>query len=179
MWGVNIIKKMAIVTPLICSIIGCIYILYGNSPWIVIPTNSSFHFNIITVDALFGGFLYTNYSLLIGLLDNNIIEKVKNTEIIYKRNLHILNGIICATISVLAALCIIFGLFSNTYLGPVIYCFTQNAEIAFMLFLIIYFSLSLKEMNELVYTIHHPNQKKSAKDINKLKEKIRNNFKPR
>lgn len=168
---------MAIVAPLTCSIIGCIYILCGNSPWIVIPIDSSFHFNIITVDALFGGFFSENYSLLIGLLDNNIIEKVKNTGIINKRNSHILNGIICATISVLAALCIIFSQFDNTYFGTVIYCFTQNAEITFMLFLIMYFSLSLKEMNELVYAIHHPNHKKSAKDFNKLKEKIRNNSK--
>lgn len=97
---VDVIKKLYNVAPLICSIIGCIYILLGGSPWIIVPSDSSFHFNLITVNALFGGFLYTNYSLLIGLLDNRIVEKVRHTDIISNRNSHILKGIIYATSSV-------------------------------------------------------------------------------
>ncbi|MFR1479561.1 MAG: hypothetical protein ACLSB9_29660 [Hydrogeniiclostridium mannosilyticum] len=63
---------------------------------LIVADDPSFHFNLITVNALFGGFLYTNYSLLLGLLDNSIVEKVKNTKIISKRNSHILKGIIYA-----------------------------------------------------------------------------------
>jgi len=71
---------------------------------LIVADDPSFHFNLITVNALFGGFLYTNYSLLLGLLDNSIVEKVKNTKIISKRNSHILKGIIYATVSVMAGL---------------------------------------------------------------------------
>ena len=48
----------------------------------------------------------------------------------------------------------------------------QNAEVAFMAFLILYFLLSLKEMSELVNAIHKSDGKKSVEDIDALKEKI-------
>ena len=53
----------------------------------------------------------------------------------------------------------------------------QNAEVAFMAFLILYFLLSLKEMSELVNAIHKSDGKKSVEDIDALKEKIRSGFK--
>lgn len=170
---VNVIKKLYNVAPLICSIIGCIYILLGGSPWIIVPSDSSFHFNLITVNALFGGFLYTNYSLLIGLLDNRIVEKVRHTNIISNRNSHILKGIIYATSSVVAGLYMALVPSGNSSIRMIIDCFMQNAEIAFMAFLILYFSLSLKEMSELVGAIHNQEEVKTKKDIAALKRKIR------
>ena len=173
----DVIKKLFNAAPCICSVIGCIYILSGNSPWIIVPSDSSFHFNIITVNALFGGFLYTNYSLLIGLLDNSIAEKIKHTEIINKRNSHILKGIVYATISVVAGLYIVLIPPSSSPFSMIVFHFMQNAEVAFMAFLILYFLLSLKEMSELVNAIHKSDGKKSVEDIDALKEKIRSGFK--
>ena len=123
--------------PLICSITACIYISLGGTPLFIVDASSSFHFSLITVNALFGGFLYTNYSLLLGVLDNPIIEKVKNTNIIHKRNSHILKGITYATISVIAGLYLILAPINNSKFWKLIYCFMQNAEIIFMFFLII------------------------------------------
>lgn len=97
----KVLKVLYDIAPLLCSVVACIYILSGGSPVFIGDTNPSFHFDLITVNALFGGFLYTNYSLLIGILDNSIIEKVKNTDIIGKRNSHILKGIVYATVSVI------------------------------------------------------------------------------
>ena len=101
------LKIICNVFPLIFSIVGCSYVLYGNEPLLIVSETMSFHFNLITVNALFGGFLYTNYSLLLGLLDNPIVEKIRYTKIIYKRNLHILRGIVSATLSVIASLLLI------------------------------------------------------------------------
>jgi len=170
---VGAIKKLCNVAPLICSIIGCIYILLGGSPWIIIPSDVSFHFNLITVNALFGGFLYTNYSLLIGLLDNRIVEKVKHTDIINNRNSHILKGIIYATSSVVTGLYMVLVPLGSSSISKIMNCFMQNAEIAFMAFLILYFLLSLKEMSELVGAIHSQEGTKTKKDIAALKDKIR------
>lgn len=167
----NLFKKLCNVLPLICSVFGCIYILLGGKPWLIVADDPSFHFNLITVNALFGGFLYTNYSLLLGLLDNAIVEKLKNTKIISKRNSHIHKGIIYATSSVIAGLCLVLIPASDSKLFRVIYCFLQNAEVVFMAFLIIYFLLSLKEMSELVSAIHNDDTK-TDKDVEKLKEKI-------
>ena len=77
----DIIKNFSKITcnvlPLIFSAAGCIYILCGGAPLLIVADDPSFHFNLITVNALFGGFLYTNYSLLLGLLDNSIVEAAR------------------------------------------------------------------------------------------------------
>ena len=169
------LEKLGNAAPWICVIFGSIYVFSGGKPWIVIPFDSSFHFDLITVNALFGGFLYTNYSLLLGLLDNSIVEKVKNTQIIAKRNSHILNGITYATFSVMAGLYLIFFRPSTAWLLRFLYCFAQNAEIVFMAFLILYFSLSLKEMNKLVRAIHNQKTAKSAEEIEEIKDRILSN----
>lgn len=161
--------------PLFISIIGCIYILSGGKPLLIVSEDSSFHFNLITVNALFGGFLYTNYSLLLGVLDNAIVSKIKNTDIISKRNAHILKGIVYATVSVVAGLFIVLMPPQNSYIFLVVKCFMQNIEIVFMAFLILYFLRSLKEMSELVGVLHNDGKnRKTPEEICKLKDKLRN-----
>lgn len=172
-------KILCNVLPLICSVAGCIYICLGGVPILILPTDVSFHFNLITVNALFGGFLYTNYSLLLGLLDNSIVEKVKHTKIINKRNSHILKGILYATISVAAGLYLVLTPTDGPFVQEVIRYFMENAEIVFMAFLIFYFLLSLKEMNVLISAIHNTNGAKTNEEIKELKEKLgkKRNFK--
>lgn len=162
--------------PFVLSGIGCIYALCGGRPWIIVPDDPSFHFNLITVNALFGGFLYTNYSLLVGLLDHAIMEKVRNTQIIRKRNGHILKGIIYAAISVIAGLYLVLVPDRASWCLAVIYRLMQNAEITFMAFLILYFLLSLREMHLLIQMVHHPSGARREAEIEELKDQIRNSL---
>lgn len=167
------IKKLCCFLPLICSLIGWIITLKSKELWFQIPSGSSFHFNLITVNALFGGFLYTNYSLLVGVLEHPIIKKVEKTDIIKKRNSHILNGIICSVISVICGILIILFPSKCTPLQQAIVSFFENAEIIFMAFLIFYFLLSLYEMQKIIKTIHPSSNNKEIKEINELKERIK------
>ena len=157
------------IAPCALSIIGFIYANIIGSSLVTVPNDASFHFNLITVNALFGGFLYTNYSLLIGLLDNKIIEQVQNTSIIAKRNSHILKGIIHATISVISGLCLV--LIPQSFL-PWLTSLLINVEITFMGFLIIYFILSLKEMSKLVKLLHNSNDREKDNKIASVKSKF-------
>lgn len=125
-----------------------------------------------TDNALFGGFLYTNYSLLIGLSDNKVMGKLKNTNIIEKRNHHIFNGILYATLSVIAGILLILYPDSNYLLTKLFYPFLQNSEIVFMVFLIIYFLLSLKEMNTLVNNISVSDNRISKAEIEEIRRKV-------
>lgn len=52
----NFFKITCNVLPLIFSAAGCIYILCGGAPLLIVADDPSFHFNLITVNALFGGF---------------------------------------------------------------------------------------------------------------------------
>lgn len=159
--------------PLIWSVVGFIYIQLGLDPLFTVPLDHSFHFSLITVAAIFGGFLYTNYSLLIGLLDNNIIKQVPGTNIIKKRNMHILKGIIYATVSVVA------GVYLTTVSAPsskyqsAVLCMAVNIELSFMLSSILYFLLSLREMNRLIMELHKSDNEKTPTEIKKFKDHVR------
>lgn len=158
--------------PLIWSVVGFIYIQLGLDPLFTVPLEHSFHFSLITVTAIFGGFLYTNYSLLIGLLDNKIIKQVAGTNIINKRNRHILNGIIYATVSVVA------GVYLTTVSAPsskfqsAVLCMAINIELSFMLSSILYFLLSLMEMHRLIVELHKSDNEKTSAEIEKFKDDV-------
>lgn len=162
--------------PYLLSIVGCAFAI-ASKPLLLVPVDSAFHFSLITVNALFGGFLYTNYSLLIGLLDNAIVDKIKTTDIIVKRNAHILKGIVYATISVIAGLYLVLFSPTGSFLLKTIYLVALNAEIVFMTFLIIYFLLSLREMSMLISNIHNQKGKKSNDEIKRLRQEIKDNAK--
>ncbi len=171
------VRKLFGVLPLILTIIVYKCGFDNHNSWIHFSMDASFHFSLITVNAIFGGFLYTNYSLLIGLLDNSIIEKIKNTDIIRKRNEHIIRGIVYATISVLAGLYLVLILPGNLPISKSVYNFVQSIEVVYMIFLIIYFLLSLYEMSLLVKGIHSPDNAKTDEEIKLLKTQIRENAK--
>jgi len=160
--------------PLLVSLLGSIFAY--NKIWclFIVPYDASFHFSLITVNALFGGFLYTNYSLLLGLADNEVLKKVQATDIIHKRNSHILQGILYSVISVVSGLYLVL----NTNHPPkglraFIDILCINVEITFMGFAILYFALSLYEMHRLINIVNTPEYKKSESEIDSLREKIK------
>ena len=97
----------------------------------------------------------------------NIIEQVKNTRIIRKRNSHILKGIIYATISVISGLYLVLV---PQAVFPWITSLLINVEITFMVFLIAYFILSLKEMYNLVNLIHKSDNSHIDEEIEAVKK---------
>lgn len=90
--------------PVLFSILCTIVVEVFDVVLISLPVDSAFHFSLMTVNALFGGFLYSNYGMLVGLLDNVTIQKVKGTAIMTKRNSLVLCGIVYATLSVVCGL---------------------------------------------------------------------------
>lgn len=167
------IKKLCYFLPVICTLIGWIVTIISKEIWFQLTNDSSFHFNLITVNALFGGFLFTNYSLLVGILDHPLVKKIEKTDIIKKRNSHILRGIICAVISVVSGILIVLFPAKCTLMQFILVSFLENAEIVFMAFLIIYFLLSLYEMQKLIKVIHHSSDNEEIKKIDKLKEELK------
>lgn len=160
--------------PVLLATICSVYVLCSNNLLFEMPVDSGFHFNVITVNALFGGFLYTNYSLLIGLSDNHIVQELRCTNIIDKRNKHILKGIMYAIVSVIAGLYFVLIPRGDSEVQNVISCFMANIEIIFLLFSIFFFILSLFEMKRLVRGIYHSDKTKKNEEIDDIRNFIRN-----
>ena len=77
--------KMLSIFPVLYSILSTFVVQFFGVVVISIPGDVSFHFSLMTVNALFGGFLYSNYGMLVGLLDNDTIQKVKGTDIMTRQ----------------------------------------------------------------------------------------------
>ena len=88
-------------------------------------------------------------------------------SIIRKRNSHILKGIIYATISVISGLYLVLV---PQAVFPWITSLLINVEITFMVFLIAYFILSLKEMYNLVNLIHKSDNSHIDEEIAAVKK---------
>ena len=144
--------------PILISVIGFVSSYKFDITFVVLPNDSSFHFNLVTINALFSGFLFTSFSFMIGFLDNKIIDKLKGTDIIIRRNRHILKGIIFSIVSVCSSLLLILVLQSCTFQYELINCALCNVEITFMFFGIGYFLLSMKEMSSLVKILYSGNK---------------------
>lgn len=143
-----------------------------------------FHFGLMAVAALFGGFLYTNYTLLINLIDHPKIVELKATSVIEKRNQLILNGVFSAVISVSASLCLVifstpkyidgigmFTLLSNW--KYYLYLYVQNIEVVFLAGMIFYFIRSFYDMNQLLCTIKKPDSEIPQDKIDEIKDSIK------
>lgn len=172
--AVKLIGKILCIVPVFLAILGTILVKLLNTSFIVIPTESEFHFGLMTVNALFGGFLYSNYGLLVGLLDNDTIQKVKGTNIMVRRNAQVLAGIAYATLSVACGLYICLAGMRDGIAYEWLFCLMINGEVAFMIAAIVFYLLSLVEMNCLVKALYHTRDTMGERRIKELKKEILN-----
>ena len=165
---------MLCVVPVLLSILGTILVKLFDIFLIAIPMESDFHFGLMTVNALFGGFLYSNYGLLVGLLDNDTIQKVKGTSIMTRRNAHVLAGIMYAALSVVCGLYITLVGIRDGCVYEWLFCWKINGEVVFMIAAMVYYLLSLVEMNRLVKALYNTGGRVGTRKIKELKKKIMN-----
>lgn len=154
----NSFHKLIAWLPVLVSAAGLFSSHILHITLVTLPTDASFHFNLVTVNALFGGFLFTSYSLMVGLLDNKIVQRLKRTDIIKRRNSHILRGIVYSVLSVCSSLIFILLPSPERRLSEFFKCALCNIEITFMFFGIGYFLLSMKEMSSLVSGMYGHNK---------------------
>ena len=164
--------KMLSIFPVLLSILCTVFVKTFDSEFVIIPEDAAFHFSLMTVNALFGGFLYSNYGMLVGLLDNDTIQKVKGTDIMTRRNSQVLFGIIYATVSVSCGLYIaLIGVKEGT-VWEYVYCWMLNGEIIFMIAAMVFYLLSLNEMNRLVKALYKTGRHLSKSEVINMKKRI-------
>lgn len=132
---------------------------------VTIPIDSSFHFGLMTVNALFGGFLYSNFSTLVGLLDNSTIQAIHGTKIMSRRNTLAIRGIIYAAFSVLSGIYITLMFDRVGKPWEITCCFAINCEIVFMISSITYYLLSLKSTYSLTKALYNDSNGLSKDEI--------------
>lgn len=146
----------------------------------IMPTDNSVHFGISTICSIFAGFLYSNYSILLDFSETELACKLRNTNILKKRNKHIIQGIICSIISILTGLLLCINLNSTIISQLGIICtqvpyFMYNTELIFSFTTIILFIQSLFEMRDIVKPKIKSANTLDVNTINEFNKQLANN----
>lgn len=158
--------------PLVLVFTGTVFVRCFNIIIVVIPVDTSFHFGLMTVNALFGGFLYSNYSILVGLIDNSTIQRIHGTNIMEKRNTLASKGIMYAALSVLSGIYISLMVDRTGKMWDILSCFAINCEIVFMVTAIMYYLLSLRSTNSLTKALYEDEEALGKDEVSARKDAI-------
>lgn len=165
-------RYIIFIPTLLSIIISVLSFLFKFEP-LKLPMDSTFHFSLVTINSIFAGFLYTNYSLLLGLSDNEVIKRLKNSTLIEKRNKHILSGILSAVISVIVGLIIvIIDLDVKSTPQKYVNDFLVEIELLYMALSIIFFLLSIKEIHVLIHAVNKSDKKMTDEQLEEIKKNI-------
>lgn len=143
-----------------------------------------FHFNLITINSIIAGFSFTNLGILISLSDADLVKKISSTSIIPRKNKVLIMSVISCCISIFLSLIFVLEI-DETIIQPILKVFAKRNDIvfkdlsyflyilciAFLIFGIIMFAKSIKEMSNLLLKIYisKPNiTKEDIKIFNKL-----------
>lgn len=128
-------------------------ILYVLRKHGIIYINKNFnrgdHFNIITINSVLAGFLFTGLGIIIGGLGKEKIDRLENGGYLDKYYFAIYTAIFFNIISIIAAIIIIFGMYAHDIL---IY-FEQVSLIISVLF----FIKSMNNLRKIINKIRNSN----------------------
>ena len=167
-----------------CVLVISIILWYLSEYWgfsvVPMPLKNvvNYHMQVLTISSVFCGFSLTNLTLLLEVHSESIVEKLRGTNILQKRNKSISYSIMYGAIS--AFLSVFWVLRVNTdfiklHLGIGVLKFLKGMffylEIISLLLCILCFLISSKRMIDLVFLINEPKTKMTEDDIKKFKEK--------
>lgn len=71
---------------------------------IPVENTNAYHSNLLTINSIFCGFALTSLSILISINNDDMIAKIKRTDILHKRNKLISLSLLCSSIAMICAL---------------------------------------------------------------------------
>lgn len=161
-----------LIASLLSIVLSLVFAIWGFS-FVDLPISSDIHFGLMTVNSIFAGFLFTNYSLLLDFVTSENAQKLSGTDIFEKRNRHIKGGIVC---SIFSTLCGLFQVFKykqeivnavNVHI-PWLHQSVYLSEIIFAITSIYFFAVSMYEMH-LLTKPYFSALKKPATDMKVVK----------
>lgn len=146
-----------------------VYLFYVD-----ISDKIEYHFNIITINSILSGFSLTNLGILISISSDQLIEKLKGTDILIKRNILISYSIVFGAISIFISLLFVLD-FQVVIKGRIIEIwnnFLFIVEILSLILSVLYFLLSLRKMIQLLSYMYIPRERYTEEKIDRLKKSM-------
>lgn len=158
------IKNNYLIVPIVVLIIILLLVKLGviNLRSLVGENSESIHFNLITVNAVFAGFLFTAITFFIGVNTTKTIETLERIDYMDNvyRNLNL--GFIASLISIILSLISIFILPTTASLelvrnsitiGYIINTFIPSLVLVSLIYTIIKFLIALRHLNFIIGSI--------------------------
>lgn len=177
--GKSLIKKVAIGTVIIIIIA----LVNDYVPLVFVPDKemiSEFQTTIITISTIFAGFSFTTMGMFVGFSTEDLIKKVSNTNIMYKKIERVLTSIVFFLLSCVASLSFIFNMsFLSVNIRDGFHEMAYFLGTGYLIVGIIFFSYAVRELAELLKLIYQYKQKNNVninqinESLNKAKEKLK------
>lgn len=174
--------KKKIYTALCISIVLCVLSWlsdYSKLNELTGINNSGLHFNLLTVASILAGFMFTGLGLLISVSDQDIIKKLRSTSIMDKKNGRIITGLWFNIMSIFLALIFILDLEKllrvldfQYKISPYLIDFLAVFELICLIYGLIFFALSVKDINKVLDTIQESKKTIPPEVVERLKKNI-------
>lgn len=139
-----------------------------------------YHATILTVNSILCGFSLTNLGVLISISDDQLVEKLKGTSILIKRNTAISYVVVFGIVSIICAFIFILNVNYESLLPfPIdpevktqFKIFINYIEIISLIASIFYFVVSVKLMLKLLRYIYIPKKGKTKGEMEEIKKTL-------
>ena len=161
----------------------CVFIIGETFHFYIFIINvgneAQYHSNILTMNSILSGFSLTNLGILISISSDQLVEKLKGTDILIKRNTLISHSICFGSISIIASLLFVLNINIPLvpYLSTMFYNYLFTVEISSLFLSIVFFLLSIKKMIELLTYIYVPKKQYTCDKIERIQEQMKNSVK--
>ena len=172
-------KKDYYVKVVIIMLIALIICLAGNLSGkyifsVEINDPVEYHFKILTINSILSGFSLTNLGILISISGDQLVEKLKGTDILLKRNILISYSIIYGAISIFMSLLFVVNINISipTIAKEYILNYFLILEMMTLFLSIIYFLLSVRKMIQLLSYIYIPKKIYTCDKIDAIRKQM-------
>ncbi len=130
----------------------------------------------ITISTVFAGFSFTALGLLLGLSSEQLIEKIKNTDIIMDKVGRIISSIVFFILSVVVSLFFVLGLDDSLIANEEVLLLVDNVlyvvGVGYLICGIFYFVYAVYELYDLIKRVYGYNKKITAERIDVAKKQM-------
>jgi Fe2+ transport system protein B len=153
--------------------------------------SSGVHFNLITVNSVLAGFMFTALSLIIGLSNTETVMRLEKAHFMHAIYNNIVLGIIFSIVSIIISLIMIFimpsiisfilnegGIERFPIVGDIVFVFVPFFEITTLILAIGCFVLSVFDTRFIIKSVRKRLLKNTSsdEDMEKTLKKIKKNF---
>jgi hypothetical protein len=130
--------------------------------------DKSVHFDLLTVNSIIAGFMFSGLSLIIGMSNSKTVQELERAKHMDRIYTNIITGIVFNVFSIIISLVVLLRILTNVEI------YLVSLEIMFLVVGIVCFGLSVIDLRFLIHSIRGEVKKIDDNTINDINNVIKN-----